>query len=234
MIMVNPGRVVHNPIAIYIQENFGIQGTNNMIIFIGSLIAGLIILKNIYSILIMYWQNKIISKWALEVKEKMLNLVLYSPYETDLAEGDANKIAKANAYLDRKNKGRADDEKFASVQDIYDKTMVGSARKDTSSSIGAAGLLAKRAATNVAGETKKTVSPIFKQFESVALDNPFVQGFGGDSKDGIKRMFNALTMYDEKRAKEEKEKKEAREKREKEIKEEAEIRRELKAKGYLD
>ena len=100
MIMVNPGRVVHNPIAIYIQENFGIQGTNNMIIFIGSLIAGLIILKNIYSILIMYWQNKIISKWALEVKEKMLNLVLYSPYETDLAEGDANKIAKMTLNID--------------------------------------------------------------------------------------------------------------------------------------
>lgn len=100
MIMVNPGRVVHNPIAIYIQENFGIQGTNNMIIFIGSLIAGLIILKNIYSILIMYWQNKIISKWALEVKEKMLNLVLYSPYETDLAEGDANKITKMTLNID--------------------------------------------------------------------------------------------------------------------------------------
>ena len=155
-------------------------------------------------------------------------------YAKMASSGDANKIAKANAYLDRKNKGRADDEKFASVQDIYDKTMVGSARKDTSSSIGAAGLLAKRAATNVAGETKKTVTPIFKQFESIALDNPFVQGFGGDSKDGIKRMFNALTLYDEKKAKEEKEKKEAREKREKELKEEAEIRRDLKAKGYLD
>ena len=100
MIMVNPSRVVNNPIAIFIQENFGVQSTSHMIIFIGGLIASVIIIKNIYSILITYWQNKIISKWGLEVKEKMLNYMLYSPYEADLIRGDSNKVNKVTEDID--------------------------------------------------------------------------------------------------------------------------------------
>ena len=100
MIMVNPSRVINNPIAIYIQDHFGIQGANNIIIFIGGLIASIIILKNIYSILITYWQNKLINKWGLEIKEKMLNLMLYSPYEADLIKGDAEKINKITENID--------------------------------------------------------------------------------------------------------------------------------------
>ena len=100
MIMVNPSKVINNPIAIYIQDHFGIQGANNIIIFIGGLIASIIILKNIYSILITYWQNKLINKWGLEIKEKMLNLMLYSPYEADLIKGDAEKINKITENID--------------------------------------------------------------------------------------------------------------------------------------
>jgi len=100
MIMVNPGRVVHNPFAKFIEENLHIHGITNMILFIGSLIAGLIIIKNIYSILIQYWQNKMISEWGLEVKEKMLEFFLYSPYESDLQRGDSNIINKITTNVD--------------------------------------------------------------------------------------------------------------------------------------
>lgn len=100
MIMVNPSRVIHNPIAMFIQQNFGIHSTNHMIIFIGSLIAGIIIIKNIYSILITYWQNKIISQWGLAVKDKMLSLMLYSPFESDLLKGDNDKVDKMAKDID--------------------------------------------------------------------------------------------------------------------------------------
>ena len=100
MIMVNPGRVVNNPIAKFVEENFNIHGVNNMIIFIGSLIAGTIIIKNLYSILIQYWQSKMISKWGLEVKEKMLEYFLYAPYEADLQRGDNNIINKITSNVD--------------------------------------------------------------------------------------------------------------------------------------
>ena len=100
MIMVNPSRVIGNPIAIYFQEHYGIQGTNNMIILIGALLASIIIVKNVYSILITKWQNKTINNWALSVKEKMLRFMLYSPYESDLISGDSAKVIRVTQKID--------------------------------------------------------------------------------------------------------------------------------------
>ena len=100
MIMVNPGRVIHNPIAIFVQNHFHIYGLNKMIIFIGSLIAGAIIIKNIYSIYIQYCQNKMISQWGLEIKELMLEYFLYAPYEADMQRGDSNFIHKLTDNID--------------------------------------------------------------------------------------------------------------------------------------
>lgn len=100
MIMVNPGRVATNPIANYIQETFNISGTKNMIMAIGGLIALVIIIKNVYSILIQYWQSKMVSQWALDVKEKMLGFFLYSPYEVDIQRGNNNIINKITIEVD--------------------------------------------------------------------------------------------------------------------------------------
>ena len=100
LILVNPGRVVSNPVAMFFKEHFGISSINHLILIIGALIAGIINIKNIYSILIMYWQNKIMSKWGLEIKEKMLDFFLYSPYEADLKIGKSNIISKVTQNID--------------------------------------------------------------------------------------------------------------------------------------
>lgn len=100
MIMVNPGRVINNPIAMFIEEHLHVHGVTNMILFIGSLIAAAIIIKNIYSILIQYWQSKMISQWSLEVKEKMLEFFLYAPYEADLQRGDNTIMNKITLHID--------------------------------------------------------------------------------------------------------------------------------------
>lgn len=100
MIMVNPGRVVNNPFAIYFRENWGIEGINQMIMLIGGLIATVIIIKNIYSVFILYWQNKTMSEWGLEIKEKMLNLFLYSPYEADLKRGELRIMNQITLNID--------------------------------------------------------------------------------------------------------------------------------------
>lgn len=92
MIMVNPGRVVHNPVAQYFQSNFNITGTNNMILLIGSLIAAIIVIKNIYSILIQYWESKMTSQWGLDIKKKFLEFFLYAPYEADLQRGNTSVV----------------------------------------------------------------------------------------------------------------------------------------------
>ena len=100
MILVNPSRVVDNPVAQYFNIHFNISGTSKMILLIGCLLAGIIIIKNIYSILIIYWQNKIISNWGLDIKEKMLKLYLYSPYEADLKNGKTNTMQTITTNVD--------------------------------------------------------------------------------------------------------------------------------------
>ncbi len=100
MILVNPGRVVNNPISAYAEQTFGITGVNNMILLIGGLIAAIIIIKNIYSIFIAYWQNKMISEWGLDIKETMIDYVLYSPYEADLTRGNSKIVEKITKVVD--------------------------------------------------------------------------------------------------------------------------------------
>ncbi len=100
MIMVNPSRVVNNPLAVFIQNHFHVYGTDKMILFVGCLIAAAIIIKNLYCILIQYWQNKMISKWGLEIKEKFLEYFLYAPYEVDLQRGDSKFIFRLTSNID--------------------------------------------------------------------------------------------------------------------------------------
>ena len=100
MILVNPGRVANNPVAMYIQDTFHISGTKNMIMAIGGLIATIVIIKNIYSIIIQYQQGKMISQWSLDIKEKMLGFFLYSPYEVDIQRGNNNIIKKITVDVD--------------------------------------------------------------------------------------------------------------------------------------
>ncbi len=100
MIMVNPGRVVNNSVAMFLHNNFHINGIINMIIAVGALMTLTIIIKNIYSISILYWQNKIMSQWGLEIKEKMMKFFLYSPYEADLKRGSTNIINEITKNVD--------------------------------------------------------------------------------------------------------------------------------------
>ncbi len=100
MILVNPGRIINSPMAVFIQKNFHINSLNGMIIFVGSLIAGAIIVKNIYCIFIQYSQGKMISQWGLEIKEKMLQFFLYAPYEVDVQKKDSSIIEKITANID--------------------------------------------------------------------------------------------------------------------------------------
>ena len=100
MIMVNPSRMINNPLAVFIKNNFHINSLNHMILFIGGLIAFTIIIKNIYSIYIQYCQNKMISMWGLEIKEEILEYFLYAPYEDDLKRGDSRFIYKLTDKID--------------------------------------------------------------------------------------------------------------------------------------
>lgn len=100
MLLVNPGRVVNNPVALYFEQHFEIHGTNNLILLIGGLIAVIIIIKNIYCIYITYVQNKLISQWGLEIKNKILASYLYAPYEADIRHGKLNMMKTITQNID--------------------------------------------------------------------------------------------------------------------------------------
>ncbi len=100
MILVNPGRVVSYFKELHLQNIIHITSVPYMILFFGLLIAGVIIIKNLYSIFITYKQNKMISQWGLEVKQKMIQFVLYAPYESDLIRGDSNIIERITNIVD--------------------------------------------------------------------------------------------------------------------------------------
>lgn len=100
LIMVNPRRVINNPFSNFLEETFNIHGANNMILIIGGLIAAVIIIKNLYSIFILYWQSKIISEWALDIKEKLMKFYLYSPYEADLQRNKSDIIERITTNVD--------------------------------------------------------------------------------------------------------------------------------------
>ncbi len=100
MILVNPFRVVNNPIAMLINQYFHIESINSMILFIGLLMASVIITKNLCCIFIQYWQNKMMSQWGLEIKEKILEFFVYAPYEADIQRRDSSVITKITSDID--------------------------------------------------------------------------------------------------------------------------------------
>lgn len=100
LLMVNPGRVINNPVALYFEQHFGIHGVNNLILLVGGLIATVIIIKNMYCIYITYVQNKLISQWGLKIKNKMLDLYLYAPYEADIKHGKLNMVKNLTKNID--------------------------------------------------------------------------------------------------------------------------------------
>lgn len=102
MTMVNPSRITdpNSPFAKIITQYTGFTEQKDMIITFGLMIASVIIIKNVYSILIQYWQSKMINQWGLDVKEKLLGYFLYSPYEADLQRGDNQLIIRITTGVD--------------------------------------------------------------------------------------------------------------------------------------
>lgn len=102
MTMVNPSRITapDSPFGQIIKQYTGFTEQKDLIITFGLMIASVIIIKNIYSILIQYWQSKMVNQWGLDIKEKMLGYFLYSPYEADLQRGDNNIIMKITTGID--------------------------------------------------------------------------------------------------------------------------------------
>lgn len=59
-----------------------------------------IISKNIYGIFIMYWQNKLLKEWALDIKTMFMRMYLYSPFEMNAKTGDSERFFAISNTVD--------------------------------------------------------------------------------------------------------------------------------------
>ncbi len=106
IMLVNPGQFINSIVGKVIASrlhNFVTPDNMNrdVLIIIACTFIALIIIKNIFSIIILYWQNKIIHQWCLSVKNKIMRYFLYSPYELDLKKAKTDFIARITDSIDK-------------------------------------------------------------------------------------------------------------------------------------
>ena len=101
IMLVNPGQIINSPIGKLVADHIALPSNQKILIIIGCAFIFMIILKNLVSITILYWQNKIIHKWCVNVKNKMMNFFLYSPYELDVKKAKSDFIIKITDNINK-------------------------------------------------------------------------------------------------------------------------------------
>ncbi len=101
LMLVNPAQMIYSPIGTYISQHMALPSNEKILIIIGCMFISMIILKNIVSLTILYWQNKIIHEWCVDVKNQMMNFFLYSPYELDIKNAKSDFIIKLTDNIDK-------------------------------------------------------------------------------------------------------------------------------------
>lgn len=106
IMLVNPGGFINSWVGRLIASHLSVTldkytANKEVLIIIACAFIFLIIVKNIFSITILYWQNKIIHKWCLTVKNKLMRYFLYSPYELDLKNAKSDFILKITDNIDK-------------------------------------------------------------------------------------------------------------------------------------
>ena len=48
----------------------------------------------------MYWQNKLLKQWALDIKLMFMRMYLYSPFEQNVKDADSEKFFSMSAVVD--------------------------------------------------------------------------------------------------------------------------------------
>lgn len=92
MLIMDPTQLMSNPYIKIIGHYMTIPSSRSLLIVVGLSFVGLIILKNIYMIFNMYWQNKIIKEWSLDVNKQLMKYFLYAPYEENLKQSNSQRI----------------------------------------------------------------------------------------------------------------------------------------------
>lgn len=100
VLIMNPKQLMTNSYVKIIGHYFPIPDSQYLLVIAGLSFVGLVVLKNIYMIFNMYWQNKIMKEWSLTVNKKLMKYFLYAPYEENLQQSNSHRIFQMTSTVD--------------------------------------------------------------------------------------------------------------------------------------
>ncbi len=100
IMVIDPSAMMNNFFLRAAQQIFHLSGEKQVFEFAAWALIIMIVSKNIYGIFIMYWQNKLLKQWALDIKLMFMRMYLYSPFEQNVKDADSEKFFSMSAVVD--------------------------------------------------------------------------------------------------------------------------------------
>ncbi len=100
IMLIDPSLMSQNFFLKALKQIFHLPDDAAVFKFAALALIVMIILKNIYGIFIMFWQNKLLREWALDIKEMFMRMYLYSPFQMNSKSGDSDRFFSISETVD--------------------------------------------------------------------------------------------------------------------------------------
>lgn len=100
IMLIDPSLMSSNFFLKAVKQVFNLPDDAAVFKFAAFALIAMIILKNIYGIFIMFWQNKLLREWALDIKEMFMRMYLYSPFQMNSKSGDSDRFFTISETVD--------------------------------------------------------------------------------------------------------------------------------------
>lgn len=100
IMVIDPGAMTNNFFLKAASQVFYLPTEKEMFEFSAWVLIIAIISKNIYGIFIMYWQNKLLKEWSLDIKQMFMRMYLFSPFEHNVQVADDGRFFEMSKVVD--------------------------------------------------------------------------------------------------------------------------------------
>ena len=100
IMLIDPSGMMGNKFLRLLQKTFHLETNGEVFAYAAGILIATILLKNIYGIFIMYWQNKLLKEWSLDIKQMFMRMYLYSPFEMNVKTGDSERFFHIENIVD--------------------------------------------------------------------------------------------------------------------------------------
>lgn len=100
VMLIAPSMMMDNFFLKACQQVFHLPNERAVFEFAAWFLIFAIIAKNIYGIFIMYWQNKLLKEWSLDIKQMFMQMYLFSPFEHNVKIADNDSFFSMSTTVD--------------------------------------------------------------------------------------------------------------------------------------